>query len=158
MRLPSLAVDGPLATHRDGESNAGRLHAQTLPRNDLTACRKGRMLDVVKRILTLEDEGCIRELLVETFAGAGLDMLEATNPDEAVRLLDNPDNVDLVFTDIQVPGRTGGDLVANTAKRSHRCLPVIYMTGHPSSLRNPVWGTGRLHPKALQPLGRADRP
>jgi DNA-binding response OmpR family regulator len=96
------------------------------------------MLDDVRRILIVEDEGFIRDLLVGTFADAGFDVLEATSGDEAVRLLDDPDNVDLVLTDIQMPGHTDGNLVADTAKKSHPDLPVIYMTGNPSSLRNAV--------------------
>ena len=96
------------------------------------------MSDPGKRILIVEDEGFVRDLLVETFADAGFDVLEASCGDEAVRLLDDPGNIDLVLTDIQMPGHADGNLVAEAAKERCPGLPVIYMTGNPSSLRNAV--------------------
>ncbi len=96
------------------------------------------MSDLGQRILIVEDESFVRVLLVETFADAGFDVVEAASRDEAVRLLDDPDNVDLLLTDIQMPGRADGNFVADTAKSRHPDLSVIYMTGNPSSLRNTV--------------------
>lgn len=95
-------------------------------------------MDRGRRILIVEDEGFVRDLLVETFADAGFDVLEAPSGDEAIRLLDDPGNVDLVLTDIQMPGHVDGNLVADTAKTRHPDRPIIYMTGNPSSLHNVV--------------------
>lgn len=89
-----------------------------------------------KRVLIVEDEGLVRVLMADVLTEAGFEVLEAASGDEAICLLDYPNDVDLVLTDIQMPGHADGNLVANTAKRQNPDLPVIYMTGNPGSLRN----------------------
>ena len=87
------------------------------------------------KVLLVEDEVLIRLLLAEGLAEAGFTVLEAATGDEALRLLLDPDNIDLVVTDIQMPGRTDGNGVAAAARARHPDIPVVYMTGNPTSLR-----------------------
>jgi CheY-like chemotaxis protein len=47
-----------------------------------------------------------------------------------------PDDVDLVVTDIQMPGSRDGNAVAEAAKKKDPDIPVVYMTANPNSLRN----------------------
>ena len=89
-----------------------------------------------KRILLVEDEPSIRLLLVDSLEDAGFDVLEAANGDEAACLLVYPDDVDLVVTDIQMPGSRDGNAVAEAAKERDPEIPVVYMTANPNSLRN----------------------
>ena len=56
------------------------------------------------RILVVEDESLVRELLVEVLTDAGFQVDEADNADEADRLLDR-DGYKLLLTDIHMPGR-----------------------------------------------------
>ncbi len=77
----------------------------------------------------------IRVLLVESLEAAGFEVMEAKDGDEAVRLLADPDSVSLVVTDIQMPGDRDGNAVAEAARAMHPDIPVVYMTGNPSSLR-----------------------
>jgi CheY-like chemotaxis protein len=101
--------------------------------------------------MLVEDEGLVRLVIAEGLADAGFVVVEAVNGDEAIRLLDGPAELDLLLTDVQMPGRTDGNLVADAAKRRHPHLPVIYMTGNPSSLRNTVGKTDALLRKPFGP-------
>lgn len=89
-------------------------------------------------ILLVEDEYLIRLLLSESLVDAGYSVTEAENGDAALAILARGDPVDLVFTDITMTSATDGNDVANEAKRRRPDLPVIYATGRPDSLRNPL--------------------
>ena len=88
-----------------------------------------------KRVLLAEDEAMIRSLLVDSLEEAGFEVMQASDGDEAVRLLVDPDSVSLVVTDVQMPGSRDGNAVAEAARALHPGIPVVYMTGNPSSLR-----------------------
>lgn len=45
---------------------------------------------------------------IELVLSAGYDALEAANADEAIRILESRDDIDLVFTDVQMPGTMDG--------------------------------------------------
>ena len=89
-----------------------------------------------KRVLLVEDELLNRMWLADDLAAAGFDVLEAEDGDQAMLLMDQTGALDLLITDIQMPGRTDGNLVATRAKQIHPGLPVIYASGRPASLRN----------------------
>jgi len=61
-------------------------------------------------ILVVDDEGTIREVLFRTLSDEGYECRMAANVDEAVQMIeDRP--VDLILSDIMMPGRTGVDLL-----------------------------------------------
>jgi CheY-like chemotaxis protein len=94
-----------------------------------------RMTEHGRRILLAEDDPLIRLLLVDCLEEAGFEVLAADSGDEAVQLLVDPDDVTLLVTDIQMPGSRDGNAVAAAARAKHPGIPVVYMTGNPSSLR-----------------------
>ncbi len=108
------------------------------------------------KVLLVEDEGLIRLLLAEGLAEAGFSVLEASTGDEALRLLVDPDHVDLVVTDIQMPGRTDGNGVAAAARALHPDIPVVYMTGNPTSLRRGLGAHDALLRKPFGPSEMVD--
>ncbi|ABE39740.1 response regulator receiver [Rhodopseudomonas palustris BisB5] len=59
-------------------------------------------------ILVVEDGTMIRMGALDLVLAAGYEALEARNADEAIRALETRDDVDLVFTDVQVPGTMDG--------------------------------------------------
>ncbi len=103
-----------------------------------------------QRILLVEDEALIRIIVAESLADAGFDVAEAESGEAAMRLLDTLDPLDLLLTDIQMPGSIDGNAVALAAKKRHPGLPVIYVTGRPDSLRN---GMGRSDAFIRKPFG-----
>lgn len=68
---------------------------------DVTPC-------VVPTILYVEDEVLIRAFVAEGLRDEGFHVVEAANADEARTYLIAGDPVDLVFTDIDMPGSTNG--------------------------------------------------
>lgn len=59
-------------------------------------------------VLVVEDSAIIRMGAVDLVLSAGYEALEAGDADEAIRILEARDDVDLVFTDVQMPGTMDG--------------------------------------------------
>ena len=87
------------------------------------------------RILVVEDEPFIRDLLLEVFQEAEFDVAEANNGEEAVALLERDGGFDLLLTDVHMPGRFDGIALARQARTRHPNLPVVFATGRPETLR-----------------------
>lgn len=59
-------------------------------------------------VLVVEDSAIIRMSAVDLVLSAGYEALEAGDADEAIRILEARDDIDLVFTDVQMPGTMDG--------------------------------------------------
>ena len=59
-------------------------------------------------ILVVEDTTLIRMSAVDLVMSAGYEALEAEDADAAIRILEERDDIDLVFTDVQMPGTMDG--------------------------------------------------
>ena len=59
-------------------------------------------------VLVVEDSTIIRMGAVDLVLSAGYEALEACDADEAIRVLESRDDIDLVFTDVQMPGTMDG--------------------------------------------------
>ena len=87
-----------------------------------------------KRLLLVEDEFLIRMTLTEALEDDGYQVLEAGSGDEALEMLHNDDGVQLLLTDIQLPGSLDGLALGEAARALRGDLPIIYMTGRPDSV------------------------
>ena len=88
------------------------------------------------KILVAEDEPLIRMDIVETLAIDGFQVLEASDGSEALRLIDDPDHVVLVVTDVNMPGVDGID-VAVRARERHPEIPVLFVSARTDLLSSP---------------------
>jgi two-component system OmpR family response regulator len=86
-----------------------------------------------RRVLVVEDDPVIRMLIVATLQDAGLDVLEAASGSEALLLMQDPDHVDLILTDLNMPEPDGAE-VATRARTQHPRIPVLFVTGRPDLL------------------------
>lgn len=59
-------------------------------------------------VLVVEDSAMIRMGAVDLVLSAGYEALEAGDSDEAIHILESRDDVDLVLTDVQMPGTMDG--------------------------------------------------
>lgn len=59
-------------------------------------------------VLVVEDSAIIRMGAVDLVHSAGYEALEACDADEAIRILESRSDIDLVFTDVQIPGTMDG--------------------------------------------------
>lgn len=66
------------------------------------------MLNGKAVVLVVEDSTLIRMGAVDLVVNAGYEALEATNADEAIQILKSRSDIDLVFTDVQMPGTLDG--------------------------------------------------
>ncbi len=84
-------------------------------------------------ILVVEDEFLIRLLLADALRQRGYHVIEAVSADEGLDILGSEQQVDLIISDVQTPGRFDGmDLTAHS-KRTNPCRPVIVCSGHLSA-------------------------
>ena len=88
------------------------------------------------RILVVEDDTIIRSLIIEALSDAGFQILEASGGEQAIRLLHDPDSVDLVVTDLNMPD-VDGVAVAIEARARHVDVPVIFVTARTDLLDHP---------------------
>ena len=85
------------------------------------------------RILLADDEEIAREICANIVKGLGAECVTARDGDELLDILNGPggDRIDLVLTDINMPGRSGIDACSEFRASSHlkaRTLPVIGMS------------------------------
>ncbi len=79
------------------------------------------------RVLVVDDEEVVRELIVEILERAGHDVAQAAVPAEALSLVEQ-DVFDVVVTDMVMPGLTGLE-VLERMKVVRPSLPVVLVTG-----------------------------
>jgi len=88
-----------------------------------------------RRILLVEDEPLIREIIAETLGHAGFDVTATCTGDEAAILIADSDSFDLLLTDVTMPGLIDGIGLAEHAREVHPNLPVVFMSGRPDNAR-----------------------
>jgi len=80
-----------------------------------------------RKILVVDDEEAIRELLASYLARHDFEVVLAANGSEARRLMDK-EALELAVLDIVLPDADGMDLLS-AARQDHPTLPVIMLTG-----------------------------
>src|SRR6185295_3914006 len=91
-------------------------------------------------VLVVEDDPDVRAYVVETLRGLNYQVRGAANAGEALQILDDAAPVDLLLTDVVMPGMNGRNL-AEAALQRRPGLKVLYMTGYS---RNAIVHQGRL--------------
>lgn len=81
------------------------------------------------RVLLVEDEPVLRELTIDILVEAGYDVTEAGDGSSALDILQSPAPIDLLLSDIRLPGADGYELAA-TGCALRPELKVILMTGY----------------------------
>jgi two-component system, cell cycle sensor histidine kinase and response regulator CckA len=80
-------------------------------------------------VLVVEDERVVRALMVRSLTGLGYRCVEAADAGEALRVLEREEGqLDLIITDVVMPGISGGDLGSRLAEQ-YPTLPVLYTSG-----------------------------
>lgn len=82
------------------------------------------------RILVVDDELLIRDLLYDFFTSQGWDIMVAEGGQKAIDYLKNQ-QFDIVLTDLKMPDIDGMELTGRI-RNLYGDLPVIIMTGYPS--------------------------
>jgi CheY-like chemotaxis protein len=96
-----------------------------------------------ERILIVEDDAQVRQAVVEMMSQLGYHTVTAEDGERALDLLRRGTPIDLLFTDVVIPGSVGSRELARRAKSLLPGLQVVYTSGY---TENAVIHHGRLDP------------
>jgi CheY-like chemotaxis protein len=105
------------------------------------------MQPMAATLLVVEDDDDVRDLAVNVLRDEGYRVLQAANGGVAMVMLDQDLPIDLLFTDVVMPGGPDGFELADLAKRRRPELKVLYTTGYSGLAR--ASGDIALHGKIL---------
>jgi signal transduction histidine kinase len=83
-------------------------------------------------ILVVEDEPLVRDVAVEIIQDLGYKVLAAANGVEALELLHGRERIDLLFSDVLMPGGVSGVALAAKARQIRFGLKVLLTSGYPA--------------------------
>lgn len=84
------------------------------------------------RILLVEDEQAVREVLLAALGKAGHAVTTAATGDDALAVFKDDPNFDLLVTDIVMPGHLQGTHLALALREIKSDLPVVFLSGYAS--------------------------
>ena len=82
-----------------------------------------------KTVLLVEDEVLIRIPLAESLRDIGYEVIEAGNADEAIIIVNSGIHVDLVISDVQMPGQMDGRALVKYLTLERPDRPIILASG-----------------------------
>jgi two-component system, response regulator PdtaR len=82
------------------------------------------------QVLLVEDNVLLRVLLAEELRSAGLHVIEAANADEALSYFHTGAKIDLLFSDVQMPGSMDGVELAQRISRGYPSVRIILTSAH----------------------------
>ena len=94
-------------------------------------------------VLVVDDEPTVRMLVTEVLEDLGYTALEASDGAAGLRILRSDARIDLLITDVGLPGGLNGRQVADAGRVERPNLQVLFITGY---AENAVVGNGHLDP------------
>ena len=94
-------------------------------------------------MLVIDDEPTVRELIVEVLTENGYVAIEAADGASGLTTLSSDMRIDLLITDVGLPGGINGRQVADAARVTRPNLKVLFITGF---AENAVFRSGQLDP------------
>lgn len=128
-----------------GEGTTIRVY---LPRStatpvDVERSKAGGLRHGNETILVVEDDQRVRETVVELLSGLGYAVLKANNAEQALAVMESGVHIDLLFTDVVMPGSLRSPEMVHRAVQILPALKVLYTSGY---TRNAIVHGGRLDP------------
>ncbi len=81
-------------------------------------------------ILLVEDEASVRQMAVQSLSRFGYQVLIAADGPTALEILDRGSRIDLLFTDLIMPGGTNGTELAGAARLRRPGLKILFTSGY----------------------------
>jgi signal transduction histidine kinase/CheY-like chemotaxis protein len=94
-------------------------------------------------VLVVDDEPTVRMLVAEVLQELGYTAIEVGDGSAGLQVLRSDQRIDLLITDVGLPGGMNGRQVADGAREVRPDLKVLFITGY---AENAVVGNGRLEP------------
>lgn len=105
------------------------------------------------RILVVEDDCMVRDFAISLLRRLGHEPLPAHNAEKALERLAEDPHIDLLFTDVVMPGSLSGAALAEEARRLRPELPILLTSGYPG---NELPESGPRLPILAKPYRRRD--
>jgi signal transduction histidine kinase len=113
-----------LLPHHDGATEA----PSTQPSTDLTST-----ISRAATVVVVDDEPVVRLLVSEAMTSAGYHVLEAEDGPSGLKILHSDVAVDLLISDVSMPGGMNGRQLADVARQRRPDLPILFITGYAHS-------------------------
>ena len=94
-------------------------------------------------MLVIDDEPILRMLVIDVLQENGYRAIEAVDGPSGLKMLQSDARIDLLITDVGLPGGMNGRQVADAARKTRPDLKVLFITGY---AENAVIGNGHLEP------------
>ena len=106
--------------------------------------------DPIRTLLVVEDEDPVRDLISECLTDAGYRVLEASNVAQAKDTLFGNSSVELVFSDINMPGHEDGFALARWLREHHPEIKILLTSGVPQAIERTIGVAAPLVAKPYQ--------
>jgi CheY-like chemotaxis protein len=83
----------------------------------------------LRTLLVVDDDTVVREIVAERLEGSGYSVLQAAGGEDALRIVNDRSDVDLIITDVRMPGMSGVELMRRVASLG-ASVKVILMSGY----------------------------
>jgi len=113
-----------LYTPRHVGTGAGAGTSETAPTGEAPRARQG------ERVLVVEDEPAVRMLVMEILEELGYEAVEAHDARAALSTIEAAGRIDLLVTDVGLPGGMSGRQLAEVARQHRPGLKVLFITGY----------------------------
>ena len=94
-------------------------------------------------VLVVDDEPAVRMLVADVLSDLGYVSVEAADGAAGLKILQSDIRIDLLVTDVGLPGGMNGRQVADAARMLRPVLKVLFITGYAETT---VMGNGHLEP------------
>jgi len=102
-------------------------------------------------VLIVEDEFLLRIDAADVIAASGFDVIEASNADEAIEILERRPDIAVIFTDIQMPGSMDGLKLARSVRGRWPPIKIVATSGLVHVTESDLPEGGRFLPKPYSP-------
>ena len=109
-----------------------------------------------ERILAVEDNPDVRKVVIAQLGELGYRVVEAANGEAALKLIESGAAVDLLFTDVVMPGGMTGYDLARAARRLSPDLKVLLTSGFPKAPGHDPSGADEFRHLLIKPYRRAE--
>lgn len=84
-------------------------------------------------ILVVDDDAAVRTTVVMQLEALGYAVREADGASAALQIIASGDKIDLMFTDVVMPGSMNGKELAAAARQQRPDLPILFTSGFPGT-------------------------
>jgi len=120
-----------------------RLHGEAPDSEPAKTERAGFETGYGETVLVIDDEPTVRLLAVDVLQDAGYRVVEAIDGPAGLKILQSDVRIDLLITDVGLPGGMNGRQVADAGRALRPDLKVLFITGY---AENAIVGNGHLEP------------